>query len=78
MAEPRRIHVPTDTRDTLYVSEETYKGRQLIDVRFYWDDHGTPSPGKRGISIPREAAKNVADAVLRLLGEKENSQKKKR
>ena len=56
-------------REPLIIKETEYKGNHRISLRFHYHDKrdGVLRPGRRGIAIPLEAAKLVAQAILDLM-----------
>lgn len=56
-------------REPLVIRESYYKGNQRISVRFHYPDKRDTvyRPGRRGVEIPLEAARLVAQAITDLM-----------
>lgn len=50
--------------EKIFVKRVTKGNREFIDIRTFWlDDSDDWRPSRKGIAIPLELAKDVADAV---------------
>ena len=49
--------------ELIVVSKGTYRGKERLDIRTYWNDGTSWLPSKKGVSVPMESK----DALIRAI-----------
>lgn len=69
------IDIEKNKREFYRISETTYKGKDLVDLRVFFRSPDKPEgfPTRKGISIPVERLKPVFEALESLIKQKKYS-----
>lgn len=67
MADQLIAIIPKNAIEAIHVQLRQYKGRNLIDIRvFYQDDAGTWHPTRKGVCVTAELWPELRDALLQI------------
>ena len=58
-----------NSHEIIRIEEQEYQGHDLIDCRIYYDDNGEWRPTKKGISLSKNTAQEVVEAILQTMEE---------